>query len=94
MEQPRRNHRQDEVTLAAALGSNQRIHAQAFDGPQDGFDVPVRQRAQNLKSVVKPDETFSLERALEGGDDLSGPMCEVGEGAFADLGTVAVRLPQ
>jgi hypothetical protein len=94
MEQPRRHHRQDEVTLAAALGSHQCLHAQAFDGPQDGFDVPMRQRAQNLESVVKPNETFSLERALEGGDDLSGPIREVGEGAFADLGTVAVGLPQ
>jgi hypothetical protein len=94
MKQPRRNQRQDEVTLAAALGRNQRIHTQAFDGPQNGFDVPVRQRAQNLERVVKPHETFALERAVEGRDDLSGPMREVGKGAFADLGTVAVGLPQ
>ena len=94
MEQPRGHQRQDEVTLAAALGRNQRIHAQAFDGPQDGFDVPVRQKTPNLERVVKPDEPFALERALEGGDDVSGPPGEVGEGAFADLGPVAGGLPQ
>ena len=88
VEQALGDHGEDAVALAGGGGGRAR-RAGAAGGRPRGRVRRVREGGGDLKDLVGADEGLVAKEFAESLDFLGGPLGEVGESAFADLGTFA-----
>ena len=79
------DHRDDQVTLPAAIAAEQPLQIQVAQHPQHRGDVAVRQRPGDLEVLVEIDQPPAGEHRADRVDDLRRQMREVPEVLVADL---------
>ncbi len=94
------DHRHAQGTLGAVFGAQQAGHVQLLHGAQDGGDMAVGKRADDLEGagpsrsgqfgVLAPE----LKQRAESFEKVVGPLGKVRQGAVADFSGVAKGLPQ
>jgi hypothetical protein len=70
------------------------VKTEAAEGAENGGDMAVRERAENLEGTVDGDKGLAFEEAAEGVDLSGGPGGEIGECAFVDFGAIADGLAE
>jgi hypothetical protein len=94
-DQPLDDHRDDQVTLPAALTPEQTLQIQITQHPQHRLDVTVRQRPRDLELIVQIDQPAPGEHRPDRVDDLRRQMRQVPEVLVTDLAlSVAVGTAQ
>jgi hypothetical protein len=79
----------DEIALGATSAGEQIVKAEMAKSAEDGGDMAMRKRAEDLKGLVASDQILALQDATQEVDLSSGPGGEIGEGAFVDFGADA-----
>src|SRR5207342_1581020 len=94
-DQPRHNHRDDEVAAAVAGRPKQTIETDVAQRAEHGRHMPVRQCAAHHDGLLIGRRDLSaLEQRAQSFDNLGRPMGQVSDGALPDLAAVAITLPQ
>ena len=93
-EHPFGDQRQRPVALRRAAAVEQRRHAEAAHGFEDGLDVSVRHGAFDDEGLRRGGEGFVAEDAAQQVDLFGGPGGEVGQGALADAAAFAPALAE
>ena len=75
------------------FGSDEGVKAKTAHSAQDHLDGAMGKRLLDREHAVRRHQRLVLQEASEGVDLVSGPMGEIGEGAFAHLGALAPSLP-
>ena len=94
VDEPLRNHGDDEITLPASLGGEERIEADRMDRPEDGLDMAVGQGTFDPERLFRADQELSPQEPPEGIDLLARPVGEIGERPLTDLLAFPPRFPQ
>ena len=94
-DQPRHNHRDDEVAAAVAGRPEQPIETDVAQRAEHGRHMPVRQRAAHHDGLLIGRRDLSpLEQRAQAFDNVGRPTGQVGDGALLDLAAVPIALPQ
>ena len=94
-DQPRHNHRDDEVAAAVAGRPEQTIETDVAQRAEHGRHMPVRQRAAHHDGLLIGRRDLSpLEQRAQAFDNVGRPTGQVGDGALLDLAAVPIALPQ
>src|SRR5207247_613691 len=91
-DQPLGDHGQHQISLASALGRDERVEADLVNRAEDGLSVTVRDGALNGHELFDRDETFTGQDAAEGVDLFIRPVGQVRQGDLDDAGSVATSL--
>lgn len=90
-EDPADKQRQDEITAAIAVRTEDPVKADPAGGAESGGDVTVRQAALNSEGfALGGDDGAASEHAAQPFDVGGRPVREVAEGALTDLATLAI----
>ena len=93
--QPRHDHRDDEVTTTVASRPEQTIESDVAQGAEYGRDMAVRQRAAHHDGLLTGRRDFpALEQRAQAFDDLGWPIGQIGDRALFDFSAVAIALSQ
>ena len=93
--QPRHDHRDDEVTTTVASRPEQTIESDVAQGAEYGRDMAVRQRAAHHDGLLTGRRDFpALEQRAQAFDDLGRPIGQIGDRALFDFSAVAIALSQ
>ena len=93
--QPRHDHRDDEVAAAIPDRPEQAIETHVAQRAEYGRHMPVRQGAAHHDGLlIGRRHRSALEQRAQAFDDLGRPLGQVRDGALLDLAAVAIALPQ
>jgi len=93
--QPRHDHRDDEVAAAIPDRPEQAIETNVAQRAEGGRHMPMRQRAAHHDGLLTGRrDRPALEQRAQPFDNFRRPIGQVGDRALLDLSAVAIALPQ